>query len=206
MKPIASGHVSGSTDAICPSLVQVVRSCLTGMLPHARLSTWVRTPTPVWTGGFSAVSAPGTARNWAMTVGAYVDTVAAAERAGGQGPAASASLAEQLDCTTVDRFEGGDYDLGEVDLGGEEAPTADAIAFGDGDVLTVDAVTTALGGTDLAGGDRVDVAVGDLRPELRTTGNDRPADRPWQRLVLMCAGLVALGGLLLGPGARSLLS
>lgn len=144
-------------------------------------------------------------------VGAVVDTVAAAERAAGADPAASAALGSQLGCTTVDRFDAGSFDLAEPDLGGEDElvavapptspppPTGGVFPepFSVGELKTSVGVVTP----ELAPRESGEVALPNPQRVVAVPDDERP----WLRLVLLCTGLLAGAAALLGPGARSLL-
>lgn len=147
-------------------------------------------------------------------VGALVDTAAAAERAAGADPAASDALASQLTCATVDRFDAGSFDLTDPDLGGEDEagelvaiappaipppPSGDLAAapFSVGELKSSVGVTAPEPAPQGAG----EVALPNPQRVVAVPDDDRP----WLRLVLLCAGLLAGAAALLGPGARSLL-
>lgn len=210
LKPVVQPGISALTQVLnlaCNSLPvrQFRTTCdadgqLAGVLP----TTW-----PEALGFLGGVIGPPTSLTPAP-IGAVVDTVAAADRAAGTEPSASGELSSQLGCTTVDRFDGGDFDLTETDLGAEDElvpSTLSTSAFSDtADVapapLPIGALRSAVG-SEMAtsGADGAEVVLRGTQHVAAVPDGQRP----WLRLVLVCLGLLAGAAALLGPGARSLL-
>lgn len=211
LKPAVQPGISALTQVLnlaCNSLPvrQFRTTCdadgqLAGVLP----TTW-----PEALGFLGGVIGPPTSLVPAP-IGAAVDSVTAAERAAGTEPSASGALGSQLGCTTVDRFDGGTFDLAEPDLGGAaDEPPAVALstsAFSDTgglapEPLSIGALRTGIGAdTAESGADDGEIALRGTQPLAAVPDGERP----WLRLVLLCLGLLGGAAALLGPGARSLL-